>query len=99
MAPDPAEPARQALAAIDALLAEKPRKVGIDFSQATRRIVAFRDALIVRNRCAASGPDQTRLEKANAVLAAIIGGHFPLGDVPWGHIEKARDQLAAIAND
>ena len=37
-----------------------------------------------------------RLEGANAVLSVIVGGHFPLGDIPWGHIEEARKRLAGL---
>lgn len=94
MAGDAAEEGRRALAAVETLLAERPHKMGHDFSEATRCVVAFRDALIEQSRHAVT-PD---LEQANAVLAAIIGGHFPLGDVPWKQIQAARDQLARMVS-
>lgn len=94
MAPEILTIGHTALAQIDKLLSERPRKVGHDFSEATRCLAEFRDILIAQCRQADSKPDWERLEKVNAVLAVIIGGHFPLGEIPWGHIEKARALLA-----
>ena len=33
----------------------------------------------------------------NSVLSVVIGGHFPLGGIPWPQIEKAREVLAGLA--
>ena len=90
----PVSAGRAALRAIDKLLAERPRKVGQDFSEATRSVTAYRDQLIAIWRDSGSQADFDRLAAVNSVLSVVIGGHFPLGDVPWGHIEKARRQLA-----
>ncbi len=90
---------RAALRMLDKLLAERPEKVGHDFSEATRCLTAFRDSLIARWRESGAEQDRERLGKANAVLAVIVGGHFPLGGIPWGHIEKAREELAGIISD
>lgn len=85
-----------ALRAIDKLLAERPEKVGPDFSEATRQIVGYRNALIDQSRKNQSAPDQQRLMQVNSVLSVVIGGHFPLGGVPWKQIESARDVLARL---
>jgi hypothetical protein len=28
----------------------------------------------------------------------IVSGHFPLGDIPWGHIEEARKRLTGLVH-
>lgn len=92
----PVSAGRAALRAIDKLLAERPRKIGHDFSEATRCLTAYRDQLIAIWRDSGNQTDFDRLAAVNSVLSVVIGGHFPLGDVPWGHIERARRQLADI---
>ncbi len=86
-----------ALLTIDKLLAERPEKVGPEFSEATRRIVALRDGQIERWRHTNAEPDRQRLALINSVLSVVIGGHFPLGGIPWPQIAKARDVLASLA--
>jgi hypothetical protein len=29
----------------------------------------------------------------NGVISVVLAGNFPLGDVPWGELDKARDWL------
>ncbi len=89
----------RALALIDKLLAERPQKVGHDFSETTRYLCAFRDELIGQFRKTGAEHDRGRLEGANAVLSVIIGGHFPLGDIPWGHIEEGRKRLERLLRE
>lgn len=86
-----------ALRAVDKLLAERPEKVGPDFSSATRLLVALRDTQIERWRHTNAEPDRRRLVSINSVLSVVIGGHFPLGGIPWPQIEKAREVLAGLA--
>jgi hypothetical protein len=85
-----------ALRAVDKLLAERPEKVGSDFSEATRRVVEFRDRLIDRWRQTHAEPDRQRLADVNSVLSVVIGSHFPLGAIPWPQLEKARGILARL---
>lgn len=100
MSRDRVDPAGQAAArAIDKLLAERAQRIGQDFSEATRRLTAYRDQLIAVWRSSGTQTDFERLTAVNSVLSVVIGGHFPLGDVPWEHIEKARRLLADIAGD
>ena len=85
-----------ALRALDKVLADKPNKVGHDFSEATRCMSAFRDALIARWRQTRAPADRSRLERANAALSVIVGGQFPIGEEPWPHLERTRQDLAAM---
>ena len=85
-----------ALQAIDKLLAERPEKVGPEFSEATGLLVALRDSQIARWRHTNAEPDHQRLALINSVLSVVIGGHFPLGGIPWPQIEKAREVLASL---
>ncbi len=86
----------EALRAVEKLLAERPHKEGHDFSEATRKLTSYRDALIGRWRQTHAEQDRRNLERANGVLSAIVGGHFPSGPVPWSLIERARDDLADL---
>ena len=91
------ELAHSALAAIDKLLADRPEKIGHDFSEATRRLTAWRDRCIARWRETRAEDDRRRLEHVNAALSVIIGGQFPLGSVKWDSIQNARRDLAELA--
>jgi hypothetical protein len=93
----PAEHAVKALQAIDRLLAERPEKVGHDFSEATRRLCAWRDGLVQRWRQTRGEDDGLELERVNAAISVVVGGQFPLGHVPWREIEKVRNDLAALS--
>ncbi|HJS85819.1 MAG TPA: hypothetical protein VJ779_10190 [Acetobacteraceae bacterium] len=93
------EHGERALALIDKLLAERPEKVGHDFSETTRCLSAYRDTLIGQFRETGAEHDRMRLEGVNAVLSVVLGGHFPLGDIPWGHIEEARKRLERVVRD
>lgn len=90
--------ARDALSAIDKLLAARPEKVGHDFSAATRRLVAWRQRCIAQWRASQLPADRQCLERVNAAISVVVGGQFPLGEVNWGSIEAARRDLAAIAS-
>ncbi|MBV9758615.1 MAG: hypothetical protein JO047_16335 [Alphaproteobacteria bacterium] len=85
-----------ALRALDKVLADKPNKVGHDFSEATRCVSAFRDALIMRWRQTRAPADRQRLERANAALSVVVGGQFPISEEPWPHLERAREDLADL---
>jgi hypothetical protein len=90
--------AEASLRLLDQLLTERPDRVGEDFSEATRWIAAYRDALIATWRRTGSATDRQRLGKINAVLSVVLGGHYPLAGIPWDSIAQARDQLAVVAS-
>jgi hypothetical protein len=85
-----------ALAAFDRLLRKRPDNVGHDFSETTRCLAAYRDELIAVWRTTLAEDDRQRMAAVNAVLSVVLGGHFPLGPVPWGLIEAGRAQLATL---
>lgn len=89
----------QALEKLDKVLRDRPEKIGYDFSEAVRDLVLYRDALAQSWRETGGEPGRGRLARINAVLSVLVGGHFPLGSVPWELIQKAREQLAAIVAD
>ncbi len=84
----------EVLRSIDTLLDDEPDKVGDDFSDATRRLSAWRDMLAKRWRETRAQADRRSLERVNAALSVVLGGQFPLGKVPWSHIRQARQDLA-----
>jgi hypothetical protein len=90
-------PGKVALDALDVVLAKKPRKDDHCLSVATECLCAFRNHVIDRHRTDGAD-DRTReqLARLNSVLSVVLAGHFPLGDVPWHELERARvwlDQL------
>ncbi len=86
-------PGREALAALDAALAQRPRKDHASLSRATTCLCAFRDDLIAEGRGGRPSPDVTRL---NAIISVVLAGHFPLGSVPWDELVLARGWLADL---
>jgi formate dehydrogenase major subunit len=88
----------EALVAIDRVLADRPNKVGHDFSGATRHLAIWRDILAHRWRQSAAERDRRALDKVNAALSVILGGQFPLGEVPWPEIERVREDLRDLVN-
>lgn len=101
-----ADPGRRALEVFDRVLGERPdsgtsgagrEQLGLDFSETTRLLCGHRDILIQAQRAAGPTPaSQARLQEINSVLSTVLGGHFPLGDIPWPQLEKARDVLARL---
>jgi hypothetical protein len=87
---------REVLRSIDTLLEEQPDKIGHDFSDATRRLSAWRDMLAQRWRETRGEADRRNLERVNAALSVVLGGQFPVGEVPWGHVRNARQDLAQL---
>ncbi len=99
-------PGERALAALDRVLAEQPdpsttrgerKTMGEDFSEATRLLCGYRDVLIqAQRKQGATLQSANRLQELNGVLSAVIGGHYPLGDIPWPQVEQARETLAGL---
>ncbi len=89
-------PGPTALEELDRVLAAKPRQDGEAFSAATKAISALREEFVADLRQGGSPERRKTLNHLNAVLSVVLGGHFPLGEVPWGELEKARGWLAEI---
>ncbi len=87
---------RDAVQAIDNLLANRREKVGHDFSEATHRLIVWRQQLIERWRKTQTDIDKSELERVNAAISVVVGGHFPLGSVPWSQIETVRGDLSRL---
>ena len=60
-----------AVQAIDKLLVDRPEKVGHDFSEATRRLTAWREQLINRWRQTQAEGDKRNLERVNAAISVV----------------------------
>lgn len=90
----------KALRALDKVLRDEPKKVGPDFSEAITQLSALRDTMIARYRYTdTNAGDSLELHQLNAVLTVVISGHYPLGKVPWPHIEKARESFALLLGE
>jgi hypothetical protein len=87
-------PGTVALQALDEVLSQRPRKDDHRLSLATQCLCAFRNHIIEQHRRAgASREIRERLVLLNSVLSVVLGCHFPLGDVPWHELERARSWL------
>jgi hypothetical protein len=97
---DREEPGTVALRALDEVLAQKPRKDDHRLSLAAQCLCAFRNHVIEQHRQAgASRVTREHLLRLNAVLSVVLGCHFPLGDVPWHELERARSWLHDLVAD
>lgn len=93
-------PGEQALAAIDKLLGNQPEKNGHDFSTAVACLAAFRDEVVARHRRDdVSSADRERLSRLNGIISIIVGGQYPIGSVPWSHVEMVRHDLADLIHE
>lgn len=88
-------PGHKALDHIEQALREKPRKDDHALSHATMCLAEFRDGLVAEWRENGISVAQRRqLMHVNAIITVVLGIHFPLGEIPWAELEKARDWLA-----
>lgn len=90
MAEPAPEIARRALASLEHAVARKPERDGEAFSAATEQLCRLRDSL---------GSDTARRDRVNAVISAVLAGHFPLGKTPWPVVERAADELRSLFAD
>ena len=86
--------AREALASLDKAIAHKPRKDDADFAAALEHLCKLRDVLLAGARQGAASRE--RLGQVNALISVVLAGHFPLGNVPWPEVERARGVLAGM---
>src|SRR5438067_1115637 len=91
-------PGARALRELDKVLAAKPHQDGEAFSAATKAITALREEMIQDLGGGDTSAKRKRLGHLNAVLSVVLGGHFPLGKVPWDELEKAKGWLEDVAS-
>ncbi|ACA20118.1 hypothetical protein M446_5831 [Methylobacterium sp. 4-46] len=96
----PHEYGHAALSALDAVLAERPRKDDHGLTHAMQCLTRFRDEVIAIQREDPPSRDRREtLSRLNAVVAVVFGAHFPLGTVPWAEVEKARGWLRDLVRE
>jgi hypothetical protein len=89
---------RDALAALDRLIADSPPCTVDEAMAALRAVVALRDRLTAARRRqdeVSPGLDR-RLERVNAVLSLVWSGAVPIVGFRRRHLERARAALAAL---
>jgi hypothetical protein len=90
---------REALEQIRKVLAERPKRDGHALTAAVQALTEYRDHYVERHRREGGSRYRATLERINAVVSVVLGAEFPLGEVPWGELEKARDWLNDILRD
>ena len=86
----------KALEHLDTALADKPKKNSHELSAALRCLAEFRDAITALRRKEPAGSWSGPLEKLNAVISSVLAAQFPLGEIPWEEMGKARGWLAEL---
>lgn len=93
------ELAEKAMKAIDKVVADKPERNGHDFSAAVCCLTELRERLLLQRQASPSRETRDRIARLNVVLSVIVGGEYPIGGVPWSHVESARDAFAQLLAD
>ena len=56
--------------------------------------------LIHARRTAGSADgEHERLARLNAIISVVMGMHFPIGNAPWGELEKAHGWLRDLVEE
>lgn len=89
----------RALDHLDKALAAKPQKDGHALSATLRCLAELRNGLVAeqRNQPPDLGPSR-RIEHVNGVISSVLAAQFPLGEVPWDELAKARQWLADLVD-
>jgi hypothetical protein len=95
-----AQAQRDALAALERLLAASPPCTVGETTEALRRIAALRDRLTARRAEDGASPGlDRRLECVNAVLSLVWSGAVPIVGFRRKHLEQAHAALASLDDD
>ena len=84
---------QDALAHIDKALADRPKRDGATLKAALQALATFRDHLVTRHRADGGTRLPSKLEHVNAVISVVMAAEFPIGEVQWAELDKARDWL------
>jgi hypothetical protein len=85
---------RRALEHLDKVLGDRPEKNGHELSAALRCLAEFRDAFIAARRREPLKAYDALIESINGVISSVLAAQFPLGDIQWDELVKARDWLS-----
>jgi len=98
--PSEALTGQEVLQQIDKLLADKPDRIGHDFSAATIALCTYRRAIFDRIGNGTPSQQETdRLNQLNSVISVVYATHYPIGGPKWEPLEKAREAFAALITD
>lgn len=90
---------RDALQHLDRAIAAKPVRDGRALSDAVSRLATFRDMVIAAHRREGGSKYRSTLDRINAVMSVILAAEFPIGEIPWAEVDKARSWLVDIVGD
>ena len=88
-----------ALAHIDRAIADRPGRDGATLKSAVQALAEFRDHFVERHRGDGGTRWRSALERVNAVVSVVMAAEFPIGEVPWDELPKARAWLDAVLRE
>lgn len=89
----------EALRHVDRALADRPKRDGATLKAALQALARFRDAVIARHRGEGGARWRPALERINAVISVVMAIQFPIGEIRWAELEKARDWLDEVLRE
>lgn len=92
----PSDAGREALAHLDQALTKQPEKDGDALSAALRGLGTLRDGVVTSHRRRPTELSRTLLDHLNAVISSVLAAQYPLGEVPWEELNRARGWLRGL---
>ena len=92
------EPGRRALKHLDVVLAGRSEKNGPELSATMRCLAEFRDGVVGARRAQNDHPSRLLLEPVNAIISSVLAAQYPLGEIEWAEVVKARDWLSGLVD-
>ena len=90
---------RDALRHLDRALAARPVRDGHALSEAVSSLATFRDHVISAYRRDGGSRYRPTLDRVNAVMSVILAAEFPIAEIPWEEVGKARSWLVDVVGD
>ncbi len=90
---------RNAVRHLDRAIAARPARDGQALSRAVSSLATFRDLVIAAHRQDGGSRYRSTLDRINAVMSVVLAAEYPIAEIPWEEVDKARSWLVDIVGD
>ena len=90
---------RDAVRHLDRALAARPIRDGHALSHAVSCLATFRDLVVAAHRRDGGSRYRTTLDRINAVMSIMLAAEFPIAEIPWEEVDKARSWLVDVVGE